>query len=204
MSEDIQVYGYCEDSFTPVKEAFAENFRMGLENGASFAATIDGKFVIDIWSGFANKAKTRPWERDTIVNVWSSTKVMTTLCALILVDRGQLDLDSPVANYWLEFAQNGKENIPVRYLFSHSSGLAGFSEPVTPEKLYNWEYIVDMLSKQKPLWEPGTQSGYHGLTTSGHDRSRPGLWARPWHPLACVGCRVAACSHAVLLPAPLS
>jgi CubicO group peptidase (beta-lactamase class C family) len=89
---------------------------------------------------------------------------MTAICALMLVDRGQLDLDSTVAKYWPEFAQNGKENMPVRYLFSHSSGLAGFNEVVTPDKLYNWHYIVDILAKQKPLWEPGIQSGYHGLT----------------------------------------
>ncbi|UCD08974.1 MAG: beta-lactamase family protein [Dehalococcoidales bacterium] len=164
MSEDIQVHGYCEDNFTPVKEAFAENFKQGMECGASFAATIDGEFVVDIWGGYADEAKTRLWERDTIVNVWSSTKVMTTICALMLVDRKRLDLDSPVAKYWPEFAQNGKEAISVRYLFSHSSGLAGFSETVTPGNLYDWQYIVEMLATQEPLWEPGTQSGYHGLT----------------------------------------
>ena len=164
MGEDIEVHGYYADMFTPVKEAFSENFRLGLESGASFAATIDGKFVVDVWGGYADEARTRTWERDTIVNVWSSTKVMATICALMLVDRGHLDLDAPVAKYWPEFAQNGKTNIPVRYLFSHSSGLAGFNEIVTPEKLYDWNYIIDILGKQAPLWEPGTQSGYHGLT----------------------------------------
>lgn len=164
MENDIQVKGYCEDRFASVKESFQENFRLGLEGGASFAATVDGEFVVDIWGGYADEAKTQPWERDTIVNVWSSTKVMTAICALMLVDRGQLNLDSPVANYWPEFAHDGKENMPVRYLFSHSSGLAGFDEVITPDKLYNWDYIIKILARQKPLWEPGTQSGYHGLT----------------------------------------
>ncbi|MBN2075319.1 MAG: beta-lactamase family protein [Dehalococcoidales bacterium] len=164
MDDSVEIKGYCEERFLPVKEAFSENFRFGLEGGASFAATVDGKFVVDIWGGYSDEAKTRPWERDTIVNVFSSTKVMTALCTLMLVDREQLNLDSPVARYWPEFAQNGKEDLPVRYLFSHSSGLAGFSELTTPDKLYNWDYIVNMLAKQKPLWEPGTKSGYHGLT----------------------------------------
>ena len=164
MDESVEIKGYCEERFLPVKEAFSENFRLGLEGGASFAATVDGEFVVDIWGGYADESRTRLWEQDTIVNVFSSTKVMTALCALMLVDREQLDLDSPVARYWPEFAQNGKKNMAVRYLFSHSSGLAGFSELTTPDKLYDWEYIVKTLAKQKPLWEPGTKSGYHGLT----------------------------------------
>jgi CubicO group peptidase (beta-lactamase class C family) len=135
MPEVVEVHGYCADRFCGVKEAFAKNFEDGLEVGASFAATIAGQFVVDIWAGYADAARTRPWEKDTIVNVYSTTKVMAALCTLMLVDRGLLDLDAPVAKYWPEFAQAGKANIPVRYLLSHQSGLAGFVEPISYETL---------------------------------------------------------------------
>jgi len=119
MSNTVDIHGHCDPRFSVVKEAFAKNFESGEEVGASFAATIDGEFVVDIWAGYADAAQTRPWERDTIVNVYSTTKNMTALCAHILVDRGLLDLDAPVSQYWPEFAQAGKENLPVRYLLSH-------------------------------------------------------------------------------------
>jgi CubicO group peptidase (beta-lactamase class C family) len=147
-----------------VKRAFASNFEDGLEIGASFAATVDGRFVVDLWAGHADQARLRPWERDTIVNVYSTTKAMTALCALILVDRGELDLDAPVARYWPEFAQAGKDALPVRYLLSHTSGLAGFAEPIPAEALYDWDRIVRLLASQAPMWEPGAQSGYHALS----------------------------------------
>ncbi|MHA1257855.1 MAG: serine hydrolase domain-containing protein, partial [Promethearchaeota archaeon] len=131
MVETVHINGFCDDRFENVKNAFARNFKSGLEVGASFAATIDGEFVMDIWAGHADANKTRPWERDTIVNVYSTTKIMTVICTLMLVDRGQLDLDAPVANYWPEFAQEGKENLPVRYLFSHNSGLSGFEKKIS-------------------------------------------------------------------------
>jgi CubicO group peptidase (beta-lactamase class C family) len=164
MTNKIKIQGYCDKKFSAVKEAFQKNFENDLEMGASFAATIDGKFVVDIWGGYADAAKTRPWKRDTIVNVFSTTKVMTALCALILVDRGLLDLDAPVARYWPEFAQNGKEKIPVRYLLSHQSGLAIFDKPTPVEALYDWNRIIKQLAAQKPQWEPGKHSGYHAIT----------------------------------------
>ncbi|GAJ14706.1 unnamed protein product, partial [marine sediment metagenome] len=165
MTNTVEIHGHCDQRFSSVKEAFAENFKSGEEVGASFAATIDGEFVVDIWAGYADAAETRPWERDTIVNVYSTTKVMTALCVLMLVDRGQLELDAPVALYWPEFAQAGKENLPVRYLLSHSAGLAGFSESIPIEALYDWDRIINMLAAQEPWWEPGTQSGYHAVTS---------------------------------------
>jgi len=139
MNDNIEVHGTCDQRFLPVKEAFAENFTTGKEVGASFALNIEGKFVVDIWAGYADAAHTRHWERETIVNVFSSSKVMTATAALLLVDRGLLDLDAPVARYWPEFAQNGKDKIPVRCLFSHSAGLPGFTALPTPENLYNWK-----------------------------------------------------------------
>ena len=162
--EEIEIQGYCDPHFSLVKEAFADNFRYGGDVGASFAATIDGKFVIDIWAGYADAGRTRPWEGDTLACLYSTTKTMTALCALVLVDRGQLDLDAPVASYWPEFAQVGKEDIPVRYLLSHQSGLAGIDEQIPVEALFDWERIVGLLAAQKPWWQPGTQCGYHALT----------------------------------------
>jgi len=164
VANKVKVQGYCDEKFAAVKETFRKNFESDLEVGASFAATIDGEFVVDIWGGYADAVQTRPWERDTIVNVYSTTKVMTAICALMLVDRGLLDLDAPVAKYWPEFAQAGKENIPVQYVLSHQSGVSGFDEMVTVEALYDWDRMVKLIEKQKPLWEPGKHCGYHAMT----------------------------------------
>jgi CubicO group peptidase (beta-lactamase class C family) len=132
--------------------------------GASFCATKDGETVVDLWGGFADAEKTRPWERDTIVNVYSTTKTMTFLCALILADRGELDFDAPVAKYWPEFAANGKAEIKVSNLMAHTAGLSGWREKIKTEDLYDWEKVTALLAAQAPLWPPGTQSGYHAIT----------------------------------------
>ena len=133
--------------------------------GASCCATLDGETVVDLWGGFADEKKTRPWQPDTIVNVYSTTKTMTALTALLLADRGELDFDAPVARYWPEFAANGKERIKVSQVMSHSSGLCAWREPITdPGDLYDWEKMTSLLAAQAPLWEPGTASGYHMFT----------------------------------------
>jgi len=164
MADKVIINGFCNDRFKAVKEVFAKNFEDGLDVGASFAATIDGKYVIDIWAGYTDAAKTRLWERDTIINVYSTTKIMTVLCTLMCVDRGLLDLNAPVAKYWPEFAQAGKEKILVRNILSHTSGLSGFDKKVRVKTLYNWDQIIKILAEQEPWWEPGTQSGYHAYT----------------------------------------
>jgi CubicO group peptidase (beta-lactamase class C family) len=164
MTEKVLVSGICDDRFSSVKDTFIGNFLAGNEMGASLAVTINGKFVVDIWAGFADEKGTKPWQEDTIVNVYSTTKAMAALCILMLVDRNQLDLDAPVAKYWPEFGQAGKKNIPVRYLLSHTSGLAGFTESIPVEALYDWNKIIKLLAAQTPWWEPGTKSGYHSLT----------------------------------------
>ena len=164
MNNKIKIDGYCEDRFTSVKEAFQSNFDENLEVGAAFAVTINGKHIIDLWGGYADAAQTKPWKKDMIVNVFSTTKVMTSICTHMLVDRGLIDLDAPVANYWPEFAQAGKENLPVRYLLSHTSGLAGWDKILRTKKLYNWDLMVELLAAQKPWWEPGMKSGYHTVT----------------------------------------
>jgi len=161
---NVEIQGYYDEKFAAVKEAFSKNFENDLEVGASFAATIDGKFVVDIWGGYADATHTRPWEKDTIVNVYSTTKIMTAICVHMLIDRGQLDPDAPVTKYWPEFGQAGKEKIPVRYILSHQSGVAGFDEAIPVEALYDWNRIIKLLEKQKPMWEPGKHCGYHAST----------------------------------------
>ncbi|KUN19813.1 serine hydrolase [Streptomyces antibioticus] len=165
MSEhDPLVQGHCDERFAAVRTAFEENFRDRGELGAAVAVTIDGRTVVDLWGGWADTARTRPWERDTLVNVWSTSKGPTALCAHILADRGLLDLDAPVAAYWPEFAAAGKEKVLVRHLLSHRAGLSGPREPHSLQELYDWEFTTRRLAATEPWWEPGTRSGYHALT----------------------------------------
>jgi CubicO group peptidase (beta-lactamase class C family) len=161
---DGSVGGFTNDRFAAAREGFEANLASGADVGASFAATLEGETVIDIWGGFADEAKTRPWEKDTIINVYSTTKTMTALTALLLADRGELDFDAPVAKYWPEFAQAGKSAVKVSHLMSHSAGLSGWKEPITKQDLYDWDKVTGLLAAQEPFWEPGTASGYHAIT----------------------------------------
>lgn len=163
MPESPEIHGQCSDRFAPVREAFQKNFEQGLEVGASFSAVQDGECVVDLWAGDRD-AKGSPWEEDTIVNVYSTTKAMAALSTLMLVDRGDLDLDAPVASIWPEFGAAGKEGVLVRHLLSHSSGLSGWEKQISVADLYDWEYSTSLLAAQAPWWEPGTRSGYHALT----------------------------------------
>ncbi|MER7577751.1 serine hydrolase domain-containing protein [Streptomyces sp. NPDC126514] len=159
-----QIQGHCDARFEGVRAAFEENFRERGELGAAVTVLLDGEPVVDLWGGWSDAARSRPWERETLVNVWSTTKGATALCAHLLADRGLLDLDTPVAAYWPEFAAVGKENILVRHLLSHRAGLAGLREPHTLAELYDWELTTARLAATEAWWEPGTRSGYHALT----------------------------------------
>ncbi|MGD9751738.1 MAG: serine hydrolase domain-containing protein [Acidimicrobiia bacterium] len=159
-----EINGTCEERFSGVREGFAANFDEGHDVGASVAVFIDGEPVVDLWGGWADEARTTPWESDTIVNVWSTTKTMTFVAVLTLVERGLLDLDAPVARYWPAFAANGKEGVLVRHVMAHTAGLSGWEEPMPPEGLYDWDKATSMLAAQAPWWEPGTASGYHAIT----------------------------------------
>lgn len=161
------VQGTCDPRFTAVKETLAANIASGADLGASVAVVLDGKPVVDLWGGWADAEKTKPWEADTLVNVWSTTKTMTSLAALVLIDRGELDPFAKVAKYWPEFAANGKQDIEVRHLMSHTSGVSAWEKPVVVEDVYDWEKSTAMLARQAPWWEPGTASGYHALN-QGH------------------------------------
>ncbi|MGH7786274.1 MAG: serine hydrolase domain-containing protein [Candidatus Binatia bacterium] len=161
---DIAIHGECAARFKPVREAFAEGFRSRDEVGAALALVHDGELVVDLWAGHADQARTRPWQRDTIVNIYSCTKAMVALCAHQLIERGRLDLDAPVAEYWPEFAQAGKSRLPVRWLLSHRSGLAAVKPLLPLEALYDWNAMCAALAAQEPWWEPGSAHGYHAVT----------------------------------------
>ena len=161
------IEGFCDDRFKGVREVLAASLDAGEDLGASVAITIEGTPVADFWGGWSDEAKTTPWSKDTITNVWSTTKTMTNLCALMLVDRGLLDVHAPVATYWPEFAANGKDGVLVRHLLAHTSGVSAWAQPVVMEDLYDWDKSTSMLAAQEPWWEPGTASGYHALN-QGH------------------------------------
>jgi CubicO group peptidase (beta-lactamase class C family) len=156
--------GTCSGRFDPLRELFAAKLDSGEDLGASLAINIDGEMVVDLWGGYADAARTVPWADGTITCVFSTTKTMTALAALVLVDRGELDLDANVASYWPEFAARGKDRIKVRQLLSHTSGVAGWDPPVTLDDLYDWDKSTAALAAQAPWWEPGMGSGYHGLS----------------------------------------
>lgn len=160
----VEIHGSCAPRFAGVREAFAANVAAGREVGASFAATLHGEPVVDLWAGHADAARTRPWQRDTIVNVFSTTKAVTALCAHMLVDRGLLELDTPVARWWPEFAAHGKQAITPRQLLSHTAGLAAWRAPMAADAFADWPALTAALAAEIPWWEPGTASGYHALT----------------------------------------
>jgi CubicO group peptidase (beta-lactamase class C family) len=157
------VHGTCDGRFEAVRGALARNLETGGELGASLAVDIDGELVVDLWGGSCDQAGIIPWSEHTITNVWSSTKTVTSLAALMLVDRGELDVAAPVAAYWPEFAANGKQGVLVRHVLSHSSGVSGLDQPAVVEDLYDWQKATARMAAQAPWWEPGTASGYHAL-----------------------------------------
>jgi CubicO group peptidase (beta-lactamase class C family) len=156
-----EILGSYDDLFTAVPSVLASLLNAG-DTGAAAAVYVDGEPVVDVWGGFADAARTRPWQRDTIVNVWSVTKTMTALCALILADRGDLDLDAPVARYWPQFAAAGKQGVLVGHLLSHTAGLPDWEGTV--EDLYDWPSAAARLAAQAPQWAPGAAAGYHSIT----------------------------------------
>ncbi|MFJ7217642.1 serine hydrolase domain-containing protein [Amycolatopsis sp. NPDC098790] len=162
-----EVHGTHDPRFAPVRDALRQNLAAGEELGASLVVDLDGELVVDLWGGFHDEARTTPWQRDTITNVWSTTKTVVSLAALVLADRGALDLHAPVARYWPEFAANGKEHVEVRHLLSHTSGVSGLEQPAVVEDLYDWDKTTARLAAQAPWWTPGTASGYHA-TNFGH------------------------------------
>ncbi|MEU6261413.1 serine hydrolase domain-containing protein [Streptomyces sp. NPDC047043] len=156
--------GEVEAGFEPVRDAFEANFSQRGDIGAAVCVYQHGRPVVDLWGGVADPETGRPWTRDTLQLVYSATKGATTTAAHLLVQRGELDLDAPVATYWPEFAANGKADIPVRWLLSHQAGLIALDQPVPLDDALAWHPMVAALAAQRPLWEPGTAHGYHGRT----------------------------------------
>ena len=163
----LPVSGFCDARFEPLRDILAANLAAGEDLGASVAVTLHGVPVVDLWGGWMDAAHTQPWREHTITNVWSTTKTMTSLAALVLVERGELDVHAPVAKYWPEFAANGKADVKVRHLMSHTSGVSAWAQPVQLEDLYDWEKSTAMLAAQAPWWTAGSASGYHAFN-QGH------------------------------------
>ena len=155
------VDGHCEPQFEGVRDALAEVLVSGFEVGVALAVYVDGQAVVDLWGGHADAARTRPWQRDTIVNLYSVGKAIGAVCMLRLVDAGVLDLDAPVARYWPEFAQASKARIPVRYLLTHQAGLPAIARSLPSGAWRSWDVIAEALAAQAPWWEPGAGHGYH-------------------------------------------
>ncbi len=161
---ELQIEGSCDPRFERVRAAFAENFAKRNEYGAAVALTLDGKTVVDLWGGHADKARSRPWTRDTIVNIFSTTKGLTAIAAHRLIDQGLLDLDATVASYWPEFAQAGKDHIRVRQLLNHRAALPAIRQPLPEAACYDWNLMTKVLAAEIPWWTPGTRHGYHAVT----------------------------------------
>ncbi|MBK9178876.1 MAG: beta-lactamase family protein [Acidimicrobiales bacterium] len=158
------VEGWVESGFGPVREAFETNFTRHGEIGAAVCMHVHGRVVVDLWGGVADPATGRPYTADTLQLVFSTTKGAVAICAHLLAQRGQLDLDAPVARYWPEFASAGKAAIPVRWLLTHQAGLAAVGETLELAEFLAWEPVVEKLAAQEPLWEPGSDHGYHAVT----------------------------------------
>jgi len=156
-----EIRGSCDERFAGVRSALARNFRDHGEVGAAVAITIEGRLVVDLWAGWADRIRTRPWQRDTLVNVFSVGKVMAALSLLVLVERGQVDLDAPAARYWPEFAARGKSEVTVRMLLCHRAGLPAIRRSLPRFAMYDWELMTSALAAEEPWWEPGRTHGYH-------------------------------------------
>ena len=155
------IAGICDERFRRVREEFTENFNQRGERGGSVAIWYDGRVVVDLWGGWSDLGRLKPWERDTIVNFFSVSKALCTIAIMRLADCGKLDLDARVADYWPQFAAAGKETITVRQLMSHQGGLPAIREPLPDGAAMDWDVITRALAAQAPWWKPGTAHGYH-------------------------------------------
>ncbi len=160
----VEIGGTVDPGFEGVRDAFAQNFEENDEIGAGYSLYVDSKKVVDLWGGVANVETGAPYTDDSLQLVFSTTKGATAACANLLAQRGELDIDAPVAKYWPEFAQAGKSEIPVRWLLCHKAGLPTFDAKLTPEEVFAWDPVIHALEVQEPFWEPGTAHGYHAVT----------------------------------------
>jgi CubicO group peptidase (beta-lactamase class C family) len=166
LKADVVLQGSCAPEFAGVREEFARNFTLRNDVGAAVAVWVEGELVVNLWGGSADAAGARPWQENTLTTVLSGTKGMTSTCVHQLADRGELDLYAPVARYWPEFGQAGKEDITLAMVLSHRSGVIGPRTRLNTEQLVDWDYVCEQLAIAEPWWEPGTAQGYH-MTTYG-------------------------------------
>ena len=164
MNATPRIEGHVSAGFEAVRDAFEQNFLKRHELGGACCAYVDGEKVVDLWGGVRNKTTSEPWEEDTMVIVYSTTKGLAAMTLALAHSRGWLDYDERVAKYWPEFAQNGKENITVRQLLAHQAGLFAFDEQSDRALIADPDRLAAVLARQKPAWEPGTKQGYHAIT----------------------------------------
>ena len=161
------VKGHCDPRFESLRTFLGQNVASEDELGACICVNIDGENAVDIWAGYTDEERNKPWEQDTIVNFFSISKTVTNLAVLMAHDRGLLDVHEKVSKYWPEFAENGKEDVLIKHILSHSSGVAGWEQPITLSEVCDVQASTAKLAKQAPWWKPGTASGYHSLN-QGH------------------------------------
>lgn len=161
---EVAIHGTCDPAFLEVRDEFERNFTERGDIGAAVCVIVDGETVVDLWGGTADPETGEPWQRDTLVNIMSVTKGATALCAHMLHDRGMLDFDAPVVEYWPEFGQHGKDGITVRMLLNHQAGLPAIRKPVPEAGFCDWAWVIEALEDECVFWEPGTSAGYHALT----------------------------------------
>ena len=161
---EVEIQGHCDERFGAVAEVLERNLVERGELGVSFCATVGGETVVDLWGGHVDPERTVPWDKDTTTVVMSSTKGVTALAAHLLASTGELDLDAPVATYWPEFAQQGKEAVLVRHLLNHQAGVPALRDPLPEGGFFDWDLVTARLAGEAPFWEPGARHGYHALT----------------------------------------
>ncbi|MGI5376071.1 serine hydrolase domain-containing protein [Streptomyces sp. CA-251387] len=180
----MDVNGTVAEGFEPVREAFVRNFATLGERGAAVAVYRDGRKVVDLWAGTKDVDGAEPWQRGTAQVVRSATKGVAAAVPLLLHQRGELDLDAPVGEYWPEFKAHGKERLLVRQVLNHSAGLPVLDRPLTPEEALDPHRGPEAVAAQAPVWEPGTDHGYHALTygwlLDELVRRVTGRWAGEW------------------------
>jgi CubicO group peptidase (beta-lactamase class C family) len=163
----VPLNGNVDPKFEAVLDAFVQNYRSEDEVGSSVSVVLDGRTVVDLWGGWRDAARLREWQHDTLVCMMSVSKGLMGLAFSLLVDRGLVDIQEPVATYWPEFASNGKQTLPVRFILDHRAGLPFVADPLWPGAIYDHRATCEALAAQAPLWEPGSVAAYH-IHTQGY------------------------------------
>ena len=160
----MNINGYCQPAFDSVKQRFLSHFEEGREAGAALAVWHRGELVINCWAGTRDKSGTRPWTENTLVNVFSTSKMITAIAVQKALDNGDIDIHRPLKDLWPEFGCEGKSDIHLAWCLNHRAGLPAIRDPLDDEALFDWDYMCGRLARERPWWEPGTRHGYHMVT----------------------------------------